>query len=289
MTLTQGRYYKLNLVKPYTHKGPLFIYFSAVVKKSTLHLYGDFDIRGLFFDEVGMGTYLSLVDDNTDIFICSPITSTDPIQVDDKNAFALPKSIIDFNESEEWMLSHKFTFVVEGIERYLPSIGERTKFRDNVEQDIISVCSETDRLVGDLLVVNGTEVEFLKSKSAIKTAKDHQQKLLDKRRIRNETVANAQEEQYMSLLREQHKLNKMTTINNNKILELDEKTQKALAIQGTHVNLLSKMSVIKNGLKDVYDYLKTVAENLETEITPFNEIWENNLPNIPFIDPDINF
>ena len=92
--LIQGKRYHIPFIAPYTNKGPYDVEISAVTKKTELPIYGDFDIRGTFFDEVGIKTYLTMVTEETDIYICHPITSYDPEEVDTGTFIFIPELFI---------------------------------------------------------------------------------------------------------------------------------------------------------------------------------------------------
>ena len=130
--LIQGKRYHIPFIAPYTNKGPYDVEISAVTKKSELPIYGDFDIRGTFFDEVGIKTYLTMVTDETDIYICHPITSYDPEEVDTGTFIFIPESIVDYGNVDEYLSVTRYRFEIEGIRRHFDTSYESREFIEDL-------------------------------------------------------------------------------------------------------------------------------------------------------------
>ena len=135
-SLIQGKKYHIPFIAPYTNKGPYDVEISAVTKKSELPIYGDFDIRGTFFDEVGIKTYLTMVTEETDIYICHPIISYDPEEVDTGTFIFIPESIVDYGNVDEYLSVTRYRFEIEGIRRHFDTSYESNQFVEELNESI---------------------------------------------------------------------------------------------------------------------------------------------------------
>ena len=199
--LIQGNMYHLEFIAPYTQKGPYDVEISAIAKKSTLSLYGDFDVRGTFFDEVGIKTYLTMVDDNTDIYICHPIESYDPIEVKTDEFIFIPKSIIDYNACDIYQKMIRYKFNIEGIRRHFDTSFEAMDFVKNVETNIPLVLQDTKEIGNDLLSVSDTQEEILVLKSVIDKENEGRESFINMREANKIAHKKAETEREMEFLR----------------------------------------------------------------------------------------
>ena len=165
--LIQGKRYHIPFIAPYTSKGPYDVEISAVTKKSELPIYGDFDIRGTFFDEVGIKTYLTMVTEETDIYICHPITSYDPEEVDTGTFIFIPESIVDHGNIDEYLSVTRYRFEIEGIRRHFDTSYESNQFVEDLNESIPAAIMEGTKLANDVLSLTNTQDNLLLLKSVV--------------------------------------------------------------------------------------------------------------------------
>jgi hypothetical protein len=271
--LKQGHYYTINLVKPYTKYGPLFVQFNAICKKESMELYGNFSIRDAFFSDVGLNTYLTLVTEDTDLYISNLITSTDPIKVDTGNSIFIPDSIIDYNNIEEWFVVKRFKYDISGVSRYLPSLTDQRDFINNSEKSIQESLYETDILAGDLVGVSNTQTEFLQSQSDIKVAEEYRARLLKERDARNFEQFRRKEEEFLYIYKEKNNI----MIEKNNIVKERQQVQvernELNEIRMIHNIFLSKTDLLKYKYFQTYQLLFTIANQLGQSIMSWEQIW----------------
>jgi hypothetical protein len=273
MKLKQGGYYTINLIEPYTSKGPFFVQFNAVVKKASMSLYGEFDIKGTFFENVGLLTYLSIVTDDTDIFICNTIKGTDPLEVDLGDSIALPVSIVDLNNCEQWFLVNRFQFNLEGVTRYLPSITTQDEFKKSALEEIVSLLNNSTSLAGDVLSIFETDSEYLMSDSNIKKAEDYRKTLIKGKEKRELALLRIKEQEYLALSLERKNLDKMIL----SIAEEREKLNKTLnflnEMRVIHINFVKKVNKLKLAYINTYNTLMEIAAQLGQVIPTWEDVW----------------
>ena len=199
--LIQGNLYHLEFITPYTQKGPYDVEISAIAKKSTLSLYGDFDIRSTFFDEVGIKTYLSMVTDDTDIYICHPIKTYDPIEVTTDEFIFIPKSIINHNACDIYQKVIRYRFNVEGIRRHFDSNLDEMEFVEAVESNIPIVLQDTKEIGNDLLSVSNTQEEILVLKSVIDKENENRKAFIEQREANKIILKKAETDREMDFLK----------------------------------------------------------------------------------------
>lgn len=199
--LIQGNLYHLEFIAPYTQKGPYDVEISAIAKKSTLSLYGDFDIKSTFFDEVGIKTYLSMVTDDTDIYICHPIKTYDPIEVTTDEFIFIPKSIINQNACDIYQKMIRYRFNIEGIRRHFESNLDEMEFVEAVESNIPIVLQDTKEIGNDLLSVSNTQDEILVLKSVIDKENENRKAFIDQREANKIALKKAETDREMDFLK----------------------------------------------------------------------------------------
>ena len=199
--LIQGNLYHLEFIAPYTQKGPYDVEISAIAKKSTLSLYGDFDIRSTFFDEVGIKTYLSMVTDDTDIYICHPIKTYDPIEVTTDEFIFIPKSIINQNACDIYQKVIRYRFNIEGIRRHFDSNLDEMEFVEAVESNIPIVLQDTKEIGNDLLSVSNTQDEILVLKSVIDKENENRKSFIEQREANKIILKKAETDREMDFLK----------------------------------------------------------------------------------------
>lgn len=165
--LIQGKRYHIPFIAPYTSKGPYDVEISAITKKVELPIYGDFDIRGTFFDEVGIKTYLTMVTEDTDIYICHPIASYDPLEIDTGTFVFIPASIVDYGNIDEYLNVTRYRFEIEGIRRHFDTSYESNQFVEDLNESIPAAIMDGTQLANDVLALTNTQDELLVAKSVI--------------------------------------------------------------------------------------------------------------------------
>lgn len=167
--LIQGKYYHISLLSPYDTVGSYDVKVSSIAKKATVSDYGDFDIRSTFFTPagVGIGTYLSTVTDETDIYICLPITSFDPPEVDEAGYIHIPASIIDFNNCEEFKEVVRYQLNIEGVRRHFDTEYQRNEFLNKLDESVSNALNRETILANDILSISSTEEELIVQQSVI--------------------------------------------------------------------------------------------------------------------------
>jgi hypothetical protein len=196
--IKQGKYYNIALIDPYTSKGPLFVQVTAIIKPASIELFGENNIRDKFFSESGILTYLSFVTENTDIYVCLPIKTTDPLEIDQGNTVFVPVSIIDFIESDEWRMKNRYSFNVEGITRYFENPLLEKAFSKSLSDKILDVLTNSADLGGDILSVSITGSEYLSSMNKILSENKLRNKVvMEKREVeRNQETAEIERREY---------------------------------------------------------------------------------------------
>ena len=199
--LIQGSRYHIPFIAPYTSKGPYDVEISAITRKIELPIYGDFDIRGTFFDEVGIKTYLTMVTDETDIYICHPISSYDPFEVDTGTFIFIPKSIIDFSKIDEYLPVTRFKFEIEGVRRHFDSSYETSQFIDDLNESIPNAIMEGTKLANDVLSLSNTQEEILILKSVIEKEEADRESYIRIRENNKLAMKRAEAEREMEYIR----------------------------------------------------------------------------------------
>lgn len=90
----------------------------------------EYNIFENFFEPIGLGlaTYYAAINKNTIIYICVPITSLNPFEIDSENKVYVPQSLINFKDTEEYIKSVKFYFTIGSLYRRYDSDEERDNF-----------------------------------------------------------------------------------------------------------------------------------------------------------------
>lgn len=274
--LTQGKYYSIPFVNPYTEKGPYFVSISAIARNETLSIYGDFDIRGTFFDNVGIKTYLEMVTDTTDIYICHPINGTDPIEVDTGTFIFIPTTIIDYNNVEEYFTSVKYSFSLEGTQRRFETTSEKNSFINSLYNEIPIAMNNINLLANDVLSMSHTESELLLSKTSIENDEKSREAVIGERiKLENMQRINITNRE-MDYYRRINELSK----NEKKVQELYDKYTTLISTANNSVtyanNFLEKVEIIEANLKKVYDDVKKQADSIGMVIDSWEDIYDRN-------------
>jgi hypothetical protein len=253
-SLVQGKRYHIPFIAPYTSKGPYDVEISAVTKKSELPIYGDFDIRGTFFDEVGIKTYLTMVTEETDIYICHPITSYDPEEVDTGTFIFIPASIVDYGNVDEYLSVTRYRFEIEGIRRHFDTSYESNQFVEDLNESIPAAIMEGTNLANDVLSLTNTQDNLLLLKSVVDKEEKDRESYIKIRENNKMAMKKAEIDRELDYLR--------------RIKELEEResvvTQKEATIDG-NVRASEESKTIGNAfLQMTNDYLARIKIMYDT-------------------------
>lgn len=219
--LKQGSLYHIPFIAPYTDKGPYDVEISAITKKSELAIYGNFDIRGTFFPDVGIKTYLTMVTDETNIFICHPIKSYDPFEVDTGDFVFIPESIIDYGNVDEYKSMIRFKFEIEGVRRHFETTYEKNKFIDDLNESMPAAIMEGTKLANDILSISNNQEEILILDSVIKKEEADRDSYIKMRENNILAMKKAESEREMEYLKRLKNLNDRENIVLNKEKNID--------------------------------------------------------------------
>lgn len=279
--LIQGKKYSIPFVKPYTEKGPYFVTISAIAKKDTLSIYGDFDIRGTFFDNVGIKTYLEMVNDTTDIYICHPIKSTEPIEIDEGSFIFIPNTIIDYPNVEEYKISTKYLFNIEGIWRNFELNSERLEFLNSLYNDIPIALNSISKICNDIISLSHTESEFLISEKSI-NASERERDIAIGEKVKQENaqrknISNREMDYYRRINDVSKRENEVKVLKeryNTLIRQAENAVAYALEFQ-------SAVGRIEQNLKDIHTDLQESADLLGQQIPSWETIYDRNMNDNP--------
>lgn len=251
--LVQGKYYHVCLLSPYSAVGDFDVVISSIAKKATLSYYGEYDIRENLFIAAGVegiGTYLSTVTDDTDIYVCHTISSYDPPEVDDGDFIFIPASIVDHSSTEEYKEVVRYQLNIEGIRRHFDTDGDRYDFVDGLEKVIPAVLARETVLANDVLSISTTEEELIVQESVIKKEEEEREKFIQEREkaIRDREIADAN--------REMNYYERMS--------KLKKEEEETARIKAEYTNLIRQGEVSKNiGAKfllNVNDFMNKIKD-----------------------------
>jgi hypothetical protein len=225
--LIQGKRYHIPFIAPYTSKGPYDVEISGVTKKVELPIYGDFDIRGTFFDEVGIKTYLTMVTEDTDIYICHPITSYDPLEVDTGSFVFIPASIVDYSNIDEYLPVTRFRFEIEGIRRHFDTSYENNQFVEELNESIPAAIMEGTNLANDILSLTNTQDELLILKSVVDKEEADRESYIKIRENNKLAMKKAEIDREMDYLRRMKELEQRESIITQKEAVIDRNVKQS--------------------------------------------------------------
>jgi hypothetical protein len=270
--IIQGHYYHLPFIAPYTHKGPFFVQIGAIARKSTLELYGDFDIRGTFFDEVGMSTYLTMVPEEMDVYVANLIESNDPIEIKtDENIF-IPKSLIDFSKAEEYFVSVKFVYNVEGVRRFFDLKLDQIAFVKSSPKEIDDAVMKVNTFLGDLISTSISEAEYLESNSRIKADELNREQKLKEKEHRLFMEEKRREDAANEIYTEKVRLQKIEKQQLAQLNALQGEQNALNELRVTSKEFANKVEDIRLKLKMTYDILYDYSAGMGTQIASWEDI-----------------
>lgn len=135
-----------------------------------------YNIYQTFFEPIGLGltSYYTAIQDDSVIFICNPIKSFIPYKLDTDKIF-IPKTLIDFNSSEEYVKVSNMTVKISPIvqkfddeaskNEYISSLESKTKTILQSMIDYSNLDSEVSVSSEDLYITKEDLDAIIKSKN----------------------------------------------------------------------------------------------------------------------------
>lgn len=104
----------------------------------------DFNIYEQFFAPFGygLGSYYGSIIPTTKIFICNQINSFSPLEVDRDKKFFIPESLIDKENSNEYVECGNISFTIYPIVKSFESIENQEKFLNDTKEKMRKKLSE---------------------------------------------------------------------------------------------------------------------------------------------------
>ena len=136
----------------------------------------EYNIYETYFQPLGLGltSYYTAIQQNTDIYICKPITSLEPFTIGDEKIF-IPSSLIDMSESVEYVSAYNFNFQIYPIVKRFDSESTREQFTNEISEKIktklkelidFNILEETEIGVSyDTVYVTKETIEAMEQKS----------------------------------------------------------------------------------------------------------------------------
>jgi hypothetical protein len=89
----------------------------------------DYNIYKTYFEPLGYGltTYYTAIQQDTEIYICNPITSLEPLTISSEKIF-IPATLIDMNNSSEYVEVNNLNFGIYPIIKRFSSTDARDKY-----------------------------------------------------------------------------------------------------------------------------------------------------------------
>ena len=118
----------------------------------------DYNIYETFFEPVGLGltSYYTAIQKNTPIYICKTIESLEPLSINDEKIF-IPKSILDLNNSNEYIECSNYNFNIYPIIKRFVSESERNEYIDTIKDKLKKVIG---RLIDFTVLDSDIDVSF---------------------------------------------------------------------------------------------------------------------------------
>jgi len=136
----------------------------------------DYNIYQTYFEPIGLGltTYYTAIQESTDIYICNPITSLEPLAISRVKVF-IPATLIDMNTSSEYVEVNNLNFHIYPIIKRFTSIDEKDNFSTEIikkikgklkELNVFSALDSEVELSYDTIYVTKEDIEAIENKIA---------------------------------------------------------------------------------------------------------------------------
>ena len=98
----------------------------------------DYNIYQTYFEPYGLGlsTYYTAIQTETVIYICVPITSLEPFEIDIDNKIYIPESIINLDKSSEYVKAYTINLNIYPIIKNFDTDDERDKYIENIKEKV---------------------------------------------------------------------------------------------------------------------------------------------------------
>ena len=98
----------------------------------------DYNIYQTYFEPYGLGlsTYYTAIQTETVIYICVPITSLEPFNIDIDNKIYIPESIINLDKSSEYVKAYNINLNIYPIIKNFDTDDERDKYIEGIKEKV---------------------------------------------------------------------------------------------------------------------------------------------------------
>ena len=96
----------------------------------------DYNVYQTYFEPYGLGlsTYYTAIQTETVIYICVPITSLEPFNLDIDNKIYIPESIINLDKSSEYVKAYNINLNIYPIIKNFDTDDERDKYIEGIKE-----------------------------------------------------------------------------------------------------------------------------------------------------------
>ncbi len=103
----------------------------------------EYNIYETYFQPLGLGltSYYTAIQENTEIYICKPITSLEPFTISDEKIF-IPSTLIDMSVSTEYISAYNFNFQIYPMLKRFDSEATRDRFKEEIVEKIKAKLNE---------------------------------------------------------------------------------------------------------------------------------------------------
>lgn len=152
----------------------------------------DYNIYQTYFEPLGLGltSYYTAIQENTDIYICNPIDSLEPLTVSEDKIF-IPSTLIDMDKSSEYTEAYNLNFHIYPIVKRFTSVDERDKYLEDIKNKIkgklkelvdFSALESEIETSYDTIYLTKEDIEFIESK--VSTQKENRDRIIREYRKR---------------------------------------------------------------------------------------------------------
>ena len=152
----------------------------------------NYNIYQTYFEPIGLGltSYYTAIQENTDIYICNPINSLEPLEVSDDKLF-IPSTLIDMSKSSEYVEVFNLNFNIYPIMKRFKSVDERDAYLTEIKNkikgklkeliDFSALDSEIETSY-DTVYLTKEEIEFIENK--VNAQKEYRDRIIREYRSR---------------------------------------------------------------------------------------------------------
>lgn len=98
----------------------------------------DYNIYQTYFEPYGLGlsTYYTAIQTETVIYICVPITSLEPFDMDIENKIYIPESLINLDKSSEYVKAYNINLNIYPVIKNFDTDDERDKYIEELKEKV---------------------------------------------------------------------------------------------------------------------------------------------------------